>query len=139
VTQEDRKVAREQDGDQTRVEVTPGGTEGGRRPTGVPPGGAGVKDLLPGTFHVIPTHSSLRKEFSANAITVRPPENPNAGAAPPGINTTGAALLIPQAECGLDRTRISLNLSEGFIVPVQRDLLRKICSRIGRFWQTILY
>ena len=30
-------MAREQDGDQAMVEVTPGGTEGGRRPTGVPP------------------------------------------------------------------------------------------------------
>lgn len=48
MTQEDRKVAREQDGDQTRVEVTPGGTEGGRRPTGVPPGGAGVRTLVQG-------------------------------------------------------------------------------------------
>jgi hypothetical protein len=42
VTQEDLKVAREQDGDKTMVEVSPGGTRGGRRPTGVPPGGAGV-------------------------------------------------------------------------------------------------
>ena len=32
-------MAREQDGDQVRGEVSPGGTEGGRRPTGVPPGG----------------------------------------------------------------------------------------------------
>ena len=48
MTQEDRKVAREQDGDQGVVEVTPGGTEGGRRPTGVPPGGAGVGALAQG-------------------------------------------------------------------------------------------
>jgi hypothetical protein len=27
------------------------------------------KNLLPGTIYVMPTHSSLRKEFSANAIT----------------------------------------------------------------------
>jgi len=47
VTQEDRKVAREQDGDQAMVEVTPGGTEGGRRPTGVPSGG-GVRALAQG-------------------------------------------------------------------------------------------
>ena len=45
MTQEDRKVAREHNGDQSMVEVTPGGTEGGRRPTGVPPGGAGVRAL----------------------------------------------------------------------------------------------
>ncbi len=31
-------MAREQDGDQTRSGRNPGGTEGGRRPTGVPPG-----------------------------------------------------------------------------------------------------
>ena len=48
MTQEDRKVAREQDGDQAMVEVSPGGTEGGRRPTGVPPGEAGVRALAQG-------------------------------------------------------------------------------------------
>ncbi len=31
-------MTREGDGDQVRGEVSPGGTEGGRRPTGVPPG-----------------------------------------------------------------------------------------------------
>ena len=46
--QKDRKVTREQDGDQAMVEVTPGGTEGGPRPTGVPPGGAGVRALAQG-------------------------------------------------------------------------------------------
>jgi len=34
-------MAREQDGDQVRGEVSPGGTEGGGRPTGVPPGPGG--------------------------------------------------------------------------------------------------
>ena len=48
MTQEDRKMAREQDGDQVRGEVSPGGTEGGRRPTGVPPGEVGVKALVQG-------------------------------------------------------------------------------------------
>jgi len=38
-------MAREQDGDPVRGEVSPGGTEGGRRPTGVPPGEAGVRAL----------------------------------------------------------------------------------------------
>ena len=41
-------MAREQDGDQVRGEVSPGGTEGGRRPTGVPPGEAGVRPLAQG-------------------------------------------------------------------------------------------
>ncbi len=48
MTQEDRKVAKEQDGDQAMVEVSPGGTEGGRRPTGVPPGEAGARALAQG-------------------------------------------------------------------------------------------
>lgn len=38
-------MGREQDGDQVRGEVSPGGTEGGRRPTGVPPGAGGVGPL----------------------------------------------------------------------------------------------
>jgi len=38
-------MAREQDGDQVIGEVNPGGTEGGHRPTGVPPGVAGVGAL----------------------------------------------------------------------------------------------
>lgn len=33
------------DGDQVRGGVSPGGTEGGRRPTGVPPGEAGARAL----------------------------------------------------------------------------------------------
>ena len=41
-------MAREQDGDQVRGEVSPGGTEGGRRPTGVPPGEVMVKPLAQG-------------------------------------------------------------------------------------------
>jgi len=41
-------MAREHDGDQVRGEVSPGGTEGGRRPTGVPPGEAGVRALAQG-------------------------------------------------------------------------------------------
>lgn len=48
MTQEDRKMAREQDGDQVIGEVSPGGTEGGRRPTGVPPGEAGLEARGPG-------------------------------------------------------------------------------------------
>jgi hypothetical protein len=48
VTQEDRKMAREQDGDQVMGEVSPGRTEGGRRPTGVPPGKAGLEARGPG-------------------------------------------------------------------------------------------
>jgi transposase len=48
VTQEDRKVAREHDGDQAKVDVSPGGTEGDRRPTGVPPGEAGERALAQG-------------------------------------------------------------------------------------------
>ena len=38
-------MAREQDGDQVIGEVNPGGTEGGRRPTGVPLGVAGLRAL----------------------------------------------------------------------------------------------
>jgi len=41
-------MAREQDGDQVMREVNPGGTEGGRRPTGVPPGEVGVRPLAQG-------------------------------------------------------------------------------------------
>jgi transposase len=41
-------MAKEQDGDQVRGEVSPGGTEGGRRPTGVPPGEKGVGPLSQG-------------------------------------------------------------------------------------------
>ena len=41
-------MAREQDVDQVRGEVSPGGTEGGRRPTGVPPGEAAVRPLAQG-------------------------------------------------------------------------------------------
>ena len=48
MTQEDRKMAREQDGEQVKGEGSPGGTEGGRRPTGVPPGEVGVKALAQG-------------------------------------------------------------------------------------------
>lgn len=48
MTQEARKMAREQDGDPIRGEVSPGGTEGGRRSTGVPPGEVGVKALVQG-------------------------------------------------------------------------------------------
>jgi hypothetical protein len=36
VTQEDRKMARKQNGDQVMGEVSPGGTEGGRGPTEAP-------------------------------------------------------------------------------------------------------
>jgi transposase len=38
-------MAREQDVDRVRGEVSPRGTEGGRRPTGVPPGPGGVGPL----------------------------------------------------------------------------------------------
>ena len=38
-------MAREQDGDQVMGEVSPGGTEGGRRPTGVPPGEVAARPL----------------------------------------------------------------------------------------------
>jgi len=41
-------MAREQDGEQVRGEVNPGGTEGGRRPTRVPPGEVGVRPLAQG-------------------------------------------------------------------------------------------
>ena len=41
-------MAKEQDGDQVRGEVSPGGTEGGRRPTGVSPGEVGVRPLAQG-------------------------------------------------------------------------------------------
>lgn len=39
MTQEDRKLARAQEGDQAMVEVSPGGTDGGGRPTRSPPWG----------------------------------------------------------------------------------------------------
>lgn len=48
MTQEDRKMAKEQDGDQVRGEVSPGGTKGGRRPTGVPSGQGVVGPLTQG-------------------------------------------------------------------------------------------
>ena len=38
-------MAKDQDNDQARGEVSPGETEGGRRPTGVPPGEVGVGPL----------------------------------------------------------------------------------------------
>jgi len=38
-------MAKGRDGDQVRGEVSPGGTEGGRRPTGVPPGQVSVGPL----------------------------------------------------------------------------------------------
>jgi len=38
-------MAKEQDGDQVSGEVSPGGTEGGRRPTGVPPGEVAARPL----------------------------------------------------------------------------------------------
>jgi transposase len=41
-------MGREQDGNQVRGEMSPGGTEGGRRPTGVPPGQCGVGPLTQG-------------------------------------------------------------------------------------------
>jgi transposase len=41
-------MSRDVDGDQVRGEVSPGGTEGGRRPTGVPPGQEGVGPLAQG-------------------------------------------------------------------------------------------
>jgi transposase len=41
-------MAREQDADQVRGEVSPGGTEGGRRPTGVPPGEVAARPLAQG-------------------------------------------------------------------------------------------
>jgi transposase len=41
-------MTRERDGDQVRGEVSPGGTEGGRRPTGVPPGPEGLGPLARG-------------------------------------------------------------------------------------------
>ena len=46
--QEDREMTSGQDADQVMGEVSPGGTEGGRRPTGVPPGEAGVRPLAQG-------------------------------------------------------------------------------------------
>jgi len=48
VPQEDREMTSGQDADQVMGEVSPGGTEGGRRPTGVPPGEAGVRPLAQG-------------------------------------------------------------------------------------------
>ncbi len=41
-------MGKKQGGDQARGEVNPGGTEGGRRPTGVPPGEGGVGPLAQG-------------------------------------------------------------------------------------------
>ncbi len=41
-------MGREQDGDQVRGEMSPGGTEGGRRPTGVPPGEVAARPLAQG-------------------------------------------------------------------------------------------
>ena len=38
-------MAKEQEVDQVKGDVSPGGTEGGRRPTGVPPGEKGVGPL----------------------------------------------------------------------------------------------
>ena len=38
-------MAKEQEVDQVRGEVSPGGTEGGRRPTGVPPGEVAARPL----------------------------------------------------------------------------------------------
>jgi len=48
VTQEDRKVSKDVDDEQVKGEASPGGTEGGRRPTGVPPGHEGVGPLARG-------------------------------------------------------------------------------------------
>jgi len=48
VDQEDRKMAKEQEVDQVRGDVSPGGTEGGRRPTGVPPGEVAGRPLAQG-------------------------------------------------------------------------------------------
>jgi transposase len=41
-------MSRDVDGEQVRGDVRPGGTEGGRRPTGVPPGQEGVGPLARG-------------------------------------------------------------------------------------------
>jgi len=41
-------MAKEQDGDQVRGEVSPGGTEGGPRPTGVPPGEGAARPVAQG-------------------------------------------------------------------------------------------
>jgi len=41
-------MGKEQAGGQVRGEMSPGGTEGGRRPTGVPPGPGGVGPLAQG-------------------------------------------------------------------------------------------
>jgi transposase len=41
-------MAKDRDEDQVRGEVSPGGTEGGRRPTGVPPGQGDVGPLAQG-------------------------------------------------------------------------------------------
>ena len=41
-------MAKDRDIERVRGEVSPGGTEGGRRPTGVPPGGGGVGPLAQG-------------------------------------------------------------------------------------------
>ena len=48
MTQEDRNMAKDEVGNQVRSEVGPGGTEGGRRPTGVPPGQGDVRPLTQG-------------------------------------------------------------------------------------------
>lgn len=41
-------MGKKQDGDQARGEVSPGGMEGGRRPTGVPPGEGAARPLAQG-------------------------------------------------------------------------------------------
>ena len=41
-------MAKEQEVDQVRGDVSPGGTEGGRRPTGVPPGAVAARPLAQG-------------------------------------------------------------------------------------------
>ena len=41
-------MGKDQDGDRVMGEVSPGGTEGGRRPTEVPPGEAGMGPLVQG-------------------------------------------------------------------------------------------
>ena len=41
-------MAKEQEVDQVRGDVSPGGTEGGRRPTGVPPGEVAARPLAQG-------------------------------------------------------------------------------------------
>jgi hypothetical protein len=51
MTQEDREISRDVEGEQVRGEVSPGGTEGGRRPTGILPGQGGVGPLALGPCH----------------------------------------------------------------------------------------